>query len=96
MSKKFPMQPLVFDAHKVVRFKGNAIIEHLFTSGALDLNKIAGMKFSAEDRQQLAQLLGYSVDGYCTFSYVDDKAWKRVHKAKAKFMKKEQEKNVQS
>lgn len=89
------MQPLLLDPHKVVRFKGNAILEYLLIAGKIDLNQIAGMKFSKEDRQQLAQLIGHSFDGYCTLSYVTDKAWKKAHKAKAKFMKKEQKKNVQ-
>lgn len=89
------MQPLVFDAHKVVRFKSNALVVYLLNAGNIDLNQLAGMKFSKEDRQQLAQLVGHSFDGYCTLSYVTDKARKKAHKAKAKFMKKEQKKNVQ-
>lgn len=80
------MQPLVFDEQGVVRFKRNEIINHLFESGALSLNRVAEMEFSQEDRQQLAQLLGYSVSGYGELGYVTNKAYKKAFKAKTKLM----------
>lgn len=42
----------------------------------IGLNNLAKMPFSDEDWQQLAQLIGYSVGGYSTLSYVDDEAYR--------------------
>ena len=69
---KHPMQPIEEDKNGVLRFKPNAIIDYLFKQGLIDLNAIATMNFSKEDRQQLAQLLGYSLDGYSSLNYVTD------------------------
>ena len=65
---KHPQQPIGTAEDGVVRFKGNSIIEDLFRTRALDLNKIgarvdAGL-FPVEDYVQLTQLLGYSVSGW--------------------------------
>lgn len=70
-----PVQPLYKTDSGVVRFKPNAIIDYLFNSGALDLNKIAAMPFTQDDREQLAQLLGYSLSGFGTLSYVTDETY---------------------
>ena len=70
---KHPMQPIVFDEHRVIRFKRNTIIDYLFNTGKLDLNELAMMEFPVEDRMQIAQLLGYSVSGYGDLSYVTKK-----------------------
>lgn len=69
---KHPMQPLIKDKEGVIRFKKNAIIDWMFQSGKLDLNEIAVLPFSDEDRTQLAQLLGYSICGFSDLSYVSD------------------------
>jgi hypothetical protein len=71
-----PKQPTYIDKHGVKRFKPNAIIEFLQARGNIDMNEIAllsarGM-FTREDRRQLAQLIGYSVNGYEGLSYVMD------------------------
>lgn len=73
---KNPIQPLV-DVQGVTRFKANAIVRHLIdTHPACDLNTLAAMDFSDDDRQQFAQLIGYSLSGYCSLSsYVDDAAY---------------------
>lgn len=63
------MQPIILDKHKTARFKANAIIEYLFETRKLDLNEIACMPFKVEDREQIAQLLGYSVSGFGDLSY---------------------------
>jgi len=52
----------------------------LFESGKIDLNQIACMNWSNEERQQLAQLLGYSLSGYGELSYVDDIAYEMAEK----------------
>jgi hypothetical protein len=40
------------------------------------MNKLALMKFSDEDREQFAQLIGYSLSGFSELSYVTDKTYK--------------------
>ena len=77
---RHPMQPMYVDEQKVLRFKRNKIIDWLFNTGKLDLNTIGATDFPKEDRQQLAQLLGYSLNGYGELSYVTDKAYDRARK----------------
>jgi hypothetical protein len=67
---KHPMQPVMIDKHGVARFKANAIVQFLLDKGPFDLNKLATMPFTNEDREQFAQLIGYSVGGYGELSYV--------------------------
>ena len=71
-----PMQPIEPDTDGVDRFRANAIVraflDEATKAGILDLNKIACMDFSDEDRRQFAQLIGYSVGGYGELSYVSD------------------------
>ena len=86
---KHPMQPVEIDDHGVARFKVNKIVRLLLDAGPLDLNKLACMNFSDEDRAQLAQLIGYSVSGYGDLSYArqvgkaDRRVKKLVKKAKS-------------
>ena len=74
---KNPIQPLAPDAHGVVRFKANAIVRHLIdTHPTVDMNALARKSFTDDDRQQFAQLIGYSLSGYGSLSgYVDDVAY---------------------
>ncbi len=74
---KNPIQPLAKDAKSVLRFKENAIVRHLLdTHPTVNMNRLAGMEFTNDDRQQFAQLIGYSLDGYGSLSsYVDDEAY---------------------
>jgi hypothetical protein len=74
---KHAMQPLVKDQHGRVRFKRNALVEYLLDNGGLNMNDLAMLNFPPEDRQQFAQLIGYSIEGYMELSYVmnDDAAW---------------------
>ncbi len=37
------------------------------------MNDLAVLKFSDEDRNQFAQLIGYSVSGYADLSYANEK-----------------------
>ena len=73
---KHPMQPVEFDARGVIRFKENKIVSYLLdlsTNGNKGgMNQIAVMPFSQEDREQFAQLIGYSVSGYGDLSYVSE------------------------
>ena len=74
---KNPIQPLAKDERGVLRFKANAIVRHLLdTHPTCDPNRLACMDFTDDDRQQFAQLIGYSLSGYGELqSYVDDHAY---------------------
>lgn len=67
--KKHPAQPVVWDG-KVARFKANEIVRFLLDAGTHDMNTLAMMPFSREDREQFAQLIGYSVSGAGELSYM--------------------------
>lgn len=56
-----PIQPIEKDANQTLRFKANAIVKYLLDNGGIDMNKLAVLDFSVEDRQQFAQLIGYSL-----------------------------------
>ncbi len=78
---ELPMQPLVMDAHGTLRFKENPIVRKLLDYAAepgYGLNEIARAQFDAEDQMQLAQLIGCSLSGYGTLSYVTDKSYDRA------------------
>ncbi len=68
-----PMQPVVFDKEGVARFKVNAIVRAMLDfntmKGWMDLNAIAILPFTDEDRVQFAQLIGYSVSGAGDLDY---------------------------
>ena len=81
---KLPMQPLVIDAHGTLRFKENPIVRTLLdyaTEHGYGLNEIALEQFDTEDQMQLAQLIGYSLSGYGTLSYVTDESYDRASAA---------------
>lgn len=69
---RHPIQPVIRDARGTVRFKGNPLVQHLLDNGGIDMNKLFLVEASSDDRQQFAQLIGYSVDGYGTLGYSDD------------------------
>lgn len=71
--KKHPSQPLELDDDGALRFKQNAIVRFLLDAGPFDLNQIAMMQvFSREDREQFAQLIGYSLNGFTELNYVSE------------------------
>ena len=81
---RLPMQPLVIDSHGTLRFKENPIVRTLLdyaTEHGYGLNEIAREEFDAEDQMQLAQLIGYSLSGYGTLSYVTDESYDRAASA---------------
>lgn len=61
---KNPIQPLFEDENGTLRFKSNSIVEYLVREGKADLNQIAMMDFSQDDREQFSQLHGYSLSGF--------------------------------
>lgn len=80
MESKHPIQPLAYDEKGVLRFKANTIVQYLLDNGGIDLNKIACLPFSKEDRQQFAQLIGYSLGGYSSLSYADNESCETAEK----------------
>lgn len=78
--KRQPIQPIGPDENGHVRFHPNAIVRHLLDHGGIDLNQIACMEFCDEDRQQFAQLIGYSLSGYSELSYVSDDAYEAANR----------------
>ncbi len=81
-SLSHPHQPLGQDEDGVIRFKQNKIVRFLLEMGQFDMNKLAMMNFSNEDRTQFAQLIGYSRSGFGDLSYVSDEAWEVATGAK--------------
>lgn len=65
-----PMQPIITDKYGIKRFKKNEIVDYLVRHGNIDLNTIATDSFSKEDKEQLAQLIGYSVVVFSDLSFV--------------------------
>lgn len=77
---RHPMQPIYVDTDGRHRFKKNAIVQFLLDNGKYDMNDLASLalfhdQFSDEDREQFAQLIGYSVSGFQELDYVSDEAW---------------------
>jgi hypothetical protein len=81
--RKHSMQPVVWDGHGVIRFERNPIVRFLLDQGPFDLNKIAELSesqgWAREDHSHFAQLIGYSVSGWGTLSYVSSREWERAH-----------------
>lgn len=77
---KHPIQPLALDPHGVLRFKKNTIVQFLLDAGPFDMNQIAIKEFSAEDQEQFAQLIGYSLSGFGDLSYVSDETYETAER----------------
>ena len=73
-----PTQPLYYDENGTLRFKENRIVRFLLDAGPFDLNQLAIMDFSRDDREQFAQLIGYSLGGFGELSYVRSKTYNRA------------------
>ena len=83
-----PVQPIVLDDRGIARFKENKIVSYLLDlasqRGICDMNTLAQLPFSAEDRNQFAQLIGYSVGGFADLSYSNEKIVAEADAAVAK------------
>lgn len=88
---KHPQQPLERDSRRTIRFKENAIVRYM--ADTVGLNNLARQGFSEEDWRQLAQLIGYSIDGYCTLSYVDRAAKTKAELAEQRLLERENRKD---
>lgn len=65
-----PIQPLEYDPDGVVRFRRNSLVEYLLVNGGITMTELAAQNFPDEDRQQFAQLTGYSMAWYRILPYV--------------------------
>ncbi len=72
---KHPIQPLEKDKDGIIRFKQNKIVRYLLDNGGIDLNHLAILDFSDNDREQLSQLIGYSLSGFGDLSHVSDETF---------------------
>ena len=70
-----PLQPI-----ENGRFIPNRIVEALLETSTLDLNKIALMDFTGQERMPFAQLIGYSLSGFSELNYVDDETYEAALK----------------
>lgn len=84
MNSKNPNQPIIVDSAGVVRFKANEIVRVLLDHGPYDLNTLYVMNFSDDDRNQFAQLIGYSVCEFGDLAYADKERVERADKIAAK------------
>jgi len=77
-----PIQHLERDEQGVIRFKENKIVSFLLEAGPFDMNQIRAMPFDQNDREQFAQLIGYSLDGFGELSYVSNETYEQAAKGK--------------
>lgn len=77
----FPLQPVMTDRDGTRRFVENRIIRDLVEFSAMHgrgMHAIAEGDYTDQERQQFAQLNGYSIRGYGELSYVDDIAYEQA------------------
>lgn len=77
-TKQQPMQPLYRDDHGTIRFQPNKLVRYLLDNGGIDMNDLAIVDFPQDDREQFAQLIGYSLSGYSELSYVREESVERA------------------
>lgn len=77
----FTPQPLVV-VDGIVRFRANAIVRYLLDEGPFDMNAIGSLPFSQADREQFAQLIGYSLGGFGDLSYVSNETYEAAARQK--------------
>lgn len=77
-SAKHPVQPVGITKDGVRRCKPNAIVQFLLDDGPNDMNRLARIPFSQEDREQFAQLIGYSISGLSELSYISQETLERI------------------
>ena len=75
MKRVMPMQPIVNG-----RFIQNRIVTTLLDRAPIGLNEIACMNFTQSEREQFAQLIGYSLSGFGELSYASDDIYEIAEK----------------
>lgn len=84
---KQPIQPLYRDEDGIVRFQDNSIVRFLLDwsrQRGMGMNELAKLHFPAQDWQQFAQLIGYSVSGFGDLSYAENDTIAAAEEASAK------------
>lgn len=80
------MQKVVWD-EDVIRFRENPLVRYLLDAGPFSLNTLASLPgISTADREQFAQLIGYSVSGFGDLSYTQDKTVAKADKRASKLI----------
>lgn len=82
MTTSYTPQPLVWD-NDVIRFRQNKIVRYLLDAGPFDLSDLGLMPFDREDREQFAQLIGYSAGGFGELDYTTDEVASKIVKLAA-------------
>lgn len=84
---KLPMQPLHITEKGTLRFVANRIVDDLYEFSVVrgfGMNEIARAaaqgKYTKEEQMQFAQLIGYSLSGYGSLSYVTDESYEEAEK----------------
>lgn len=83
MTMPHPIQSLEPDPQGRLRFKANAIVKYLLEKGPFDMNHLAAQGFTQDDQEQFAQLIGYSLSGFGTLSYVSSETLNAATKMQA-------------
>jgi hypothetical protein len=82
------MQSVYKDASGILRFRANRIVQYILDHSGIDMNKLSEVgPFDIEDREQFAQLIGYSVAGYGELPYVSDRSYDAAVKRCVRFNK---------
>ena len=75
-SNDHPMQQIVIASDKIIRFRSNHIVRDLLEFAekkGFGMNEIGQRGYTHADLRQFAQLVGYSVDGFCSLGYANRK-----------------------
>lgn len=75
-----PIQPLEKRTDGILRFTPNAVVRYLLDNGPIDMNHLANCPFGNNDREQFAQLIGYSLSGFEELSYVSDETYEAAER----------------
>lgn len=76
---KHPIQPLFIDPNGTLRFRENEVVQFIKKRSIYDLNDLAWLDFSQNDREHFSQLHGYSLSGLGELSYVSDEVHSSAH-----------------
>ncbi len=79
---KHPMQPLIKEPRNkgfLLRFKKNTIVRYLLDLQLIDLNTIVASKFSKNDLEQFAQLIGLSVVAAADMRMISDSCYSAAY-----------------
>lgn len=87
---RHPMQPIVFDDKGVLRFKADNIVKEIIEQYPFD--PVTNSEQFASDYQQILQLMGVTVDDYCSMPYVSKRSKHKARKKAAELLKESENK----